>query len=92
MDHLAARHAATADRFVEPLVYGNVRSEEFEHGQRVGRRQSDVDVATDGRDADQIGVGEGQGDGDGVVLPGIAVEQDARSGVHAGGRDQITSR
>ena len=63
-------------------VDSHVEVEHLCHHERVARRALDPDVAADGRDPEQLGVATGQHHRHGVVLAGIAVEDDRRTLAH----------
>ena len=66
------------ERSCRPGVDGNVDAEQFAHDERVVRGAVERSVAGDGRDPGEVaGVG-GDDDGDGVVVAGVAIEDDAR--------------
>lgn len=57
-------------------MHGHVDADEFAHHQRVVRRAIERRVAGHGGDTQQLAEASGNDDGDGVVVPGIAVEDD----------------
>jgi hypothetical protein len=71
------------ERPLRPRVHRGVDLQPIAHEARVVGRAVEGSVAGHGGDAQEIGVGSRDDDRDDVVVPGVAVEHDARSLRHA---------